>query len=235
MKFTMPVVPGIILKRYKRFLADVKIAEGEAVTAHVANTGSMATCWEEGWPVVLTRHDNPRRKLKYSLEMTSNGKSWIGVNTSITSKLAVEAIQNGSISELQGYQVIRPEASVGNSRIDLLLESEAPRERCYVEIKNVTLRDKEGEASFPDAVTLRGQKHLRELTRLKKKGLRAVMLYVIQREDVSVFAPAWERDPEYCRLLAEAIKAGVEVLPYQCSLKPTEIMIKKPLTGRLTR
>jgi len=143
-------------------LADIELSDGSKITAHLANTGSMKTCLGERWPVLVSFHDSPTRKLKYSLEMINNGKSWIGVNTSLTNTLAIEAIKNGQIKELQGYAHLKPEAKIGKSRIDLLLSNDEA-DLCYVEVKNVTLVDDHGNCLFPDAVTERGQKHLREL------------------------------------------------------------------------
>ena len=138
----------------------------EIVTAHTANTGTMKTCLEEGWNTLMSFHDSPTRKLKYSFEMIHNGKTWIGINTSITNALAIEAIKNGVILELQGYVNLKPEVKIGQSRIDILL-SNNDLDQCYVEVKNVTLIDDENYALFPDSVTERGQKHLKELFRIK--------------------------------------------------------------------
>ncbi|TNE97428.1 MAG: DNA/RNA nuclease SfsA [Deltaproteobacteria bacterium] len=232
MQFQDPLVEGTILKRYKRFLADVELPNGEIITAHTANTGSMKTCWEPGWKVLMSFHDNPKRKLKYSLEMIHNSTTWIGINTSLPNKMAVEAIENGTIKELQGYAKIKPEAKIGNSRIDILLTRENA-EQCYVEVKNVTLLGEKKKALFPDAVSERGQKHLKELTGLVKDGIRSAMLYIVQREDVTSFSPADDIDPEYGRLLREAKKAGVEILCYQCKLTPKGIEVIKPLPVEL--
>ncbi len=232
MQFQNPLVEGTILKRYKRFLADVELSNGEVITAHTANTGSMKTCWEPGWKVLMSFHDNPKRKLKYSLEMIHNSDTWIGINTSLPNKMAVEAIENGTIKELQGYEKIKPEAKIGKSRIDILLTKDNG-EQCYVEVKNVTLLGENRKALFPDAVSERGQKHLKELTGLVNEGIRSAMLYIVQREDVEVFSPADEIDPEYGRLLREAKNAGVEILCYQCHLNPEGIEVIKPLPVEL--
>jgi sugar fermentation stimulation protein A len=235
MRFSNPIVKGKILKRYKRFLADVELDSGEVIVAHTANTGSMATCWEPGWKVLMSHHDNPKRKLKYSLEMTHNGETWIGVNTSWPNKLSYEAIESRVIVELSDYQNIRPEIKIGASRIDLLLHNGKEKDglddsnRCYVEVKNVTLKGNGNLALFPDAVSTRGQKHLRELIQLKQQGLNAAMLFVVQREDVARFSPADEIDPEYGKLLRQAEKAGVQILVYGCQLDENEIKITKPL------
>lgn len=244
MKFELPVVQGKIIKRYKRFLADVildsdfnEYKKGETITAHTANTGSMKTCWEPNWPVVMTFHDNPKRKLKFSLEMTHNGSTWIGINTSLPNKISVDAIKDETIKELQGYENIKPEQKIGKSRIDILLYDgksvkDATR-KCYVEVKNVTMLGENETAIFPDSVSERGQKHLRELTEIVKNGDRASMLYIVQREDVKYFSPAEEIDPEYARLLREAKASGVEVLAYQCSVGPKGVLVEKPIEVRL--
>lgn len=228
MKFTTPLIAGKFKKRYKRFFADVDV-EGEIVVAHTANTGSMKTCLGEDWPVLMSFHDSPTRKLKYSLEMISNDKTWIGINTSITNSLGISAIKDGTIIELQGYDEIKPEAKIGNSRIDILLTKTATNEQCYVEIKNVTLVDDEGHCLFPDAVTERGQKHLEELLELKRNGIRAAMLFIVQREDCHSFKLQNPIDPTYTKLLHEVMKEGVEVLVYQCKLSPHEIKVERRL------
>lgn len=229
MKFDPPLIEGVIHNRYKRFLADIKFPDNEdIVVAHTANTGSMKTCWEPGWKVLCSFHDNPKRKLKYSLEMTNNGDTWICVNTSLPNKLGAEAILNGTIKELQGYETLKPEAKIGKSRIDILLKN-GEDDLCYVEIKNVTMLGENRTAIFPDSVTERGQKHLKELMDLKSQGIRAAMLYIINREDVDKFSPAAHIDPEYARLLKKAFDSGVEILAYQCSLDAQEIKITRSI------
>jgi sugar fermentation stimulation protein A len=227
MKFTSPLIPGTIIKRYKRFLSDILLQNGEVICAHVPNTGAMTTCWEEGWPVLLSKSPNPDRKLPYTLEMIHNSKTWIGVNTSNPMKIAHEALLKKKIEELSKYDHIQKEVKIGNSRIDLVLSHES--KQCYVEIKNVTLLGANSRALFPDAVSERASKHLLELTNLKKKGIEAAMLYIIQREDVNHFAPAEHIDPEYAKNFKIAFEAGVEILPYQCSLNSDEIKLVKKL------
>ncbi len=227
MKFKTPLISGFFKKRYKRFFADI-LVENNIITSHLANTGSMKTCLGENWPALLSFHDSPTRKLPYSLEMLFNGLSWIGVNTSLTNKLAIEAIQNGTISELQGYENLKPEVKVGLSRIDILL-SNGESDLCYVEVKNVTFINENNQCLFPDSVTERGQKHLRELFELKEKGIRTVMLFIVQREDCLNFKIDNLIDPTYCRLLKECIEFGVEVLAYQCEVGPLEIKVNKRL------
>lgn len=232
MKFENKLIKGKIIKRYKRFLADIELDSGELITAHTANTGSMKTCWEPGWKVLCSFHDNPKRKLKYSLELTNNGKSWILVNTSLPNKIAYEAVENDLIKELIGFDHIKPEAKIGKSRIDLLLTKNSG-EKCYVEVKNVTLKGEGELALFPDGVTERGQKHLRELMEIKAAGDRACMLYIVNRSDVSSFSPATEIDPVYSELLKEAESKGVEVLVYQTVITPTEVVLGPSLPYKL--
>ena len=227
MKFKLPLHHGLFLKRYKRFFADILIGE-EIVIAHTANTGAMKTCLGEGWPSLLSFHDSPKRKLKYSFEMINNGNTWIGINTSLTNSLAIEAIKGGVINELQGYSDLKAEAKIGQSRIDILL-SNGDNDLCYVEVKNVTLIDEEGHCLFPDSITERGLKHLGELLELKRQGIRTVMLYVVQREDCHSFKIDQTIDTAYCNKLKEVMLAGVEVLVYQCKLSPEEIVIYKKL------
>lgn len=220
------LISAKIIKRYKRFLADVILSNGEQVTVHVPNTGSMKSCWEENWPVLLSESKNPERKLKYTLEMLFNGKTWIGVNTQNPQKLAIEALEQKWIPELVSFPIIQSEVKISKeTRIDLVLSNE--KQKCFVEIKNVTLFGENNMALFPDAVSERGTKHLKELIELKKQGYECAMLYIIQREDVDSFAPAKNIDPVYAEHLALAHASGVLILPYQCQLTETEIKINK--------
>jgi sugar fermentation stimulation protein A len=227
MNFSSPLISGTILKRYKRFFVDVMLSDGSVVTAHCPNTGSMKTCLETSWPCLLSHHDNPKRKLKYGLEMISNGDTWIGVNTHLPNNLVRDSIKNGEIPELRGYPNIQSEFKLEKSRIDLYLSNN--NEECFVEIKNVTLKGIKNEALFPDAVTERGKKHLEELISLKKAGKRACMFFLVQREDVVSFRPAHEIDTDYAEKLKEAYNLGVEVLVYQTSLSEKGIKISKAL------
>ncbi len=224
MKFKNKLIPGTIRKRYKRFLSDIELSSGEVITAHVPNTGSMKTCWEPGWKVYLSQSDDPKRKLKYTLEMTNNGQTNICVNTAMTNKLVREALEQKNITELEAYNEIRPEKKVHDSRLDFYLTQEGLVD-AYVEVKNVTLLGKNQTALFPDSVSTRGQKHLKDLIKLKEEGHRSVMLYIVNREDVTKFAPAKDIDPEYAKLLKEAYRKGVEVLAYQCDLSADKIEI----------
>ena len=214
---------GKLIKRYKRFLADIMLDSGEQITAHVPNSGAMTSCIEENCPVWVTFHDNPKRKLKYTLELTQMGAHLICTNTGVANKISIEAINNGIIGELQGYSSLKPEQKYGrNSRIDILLENE--NEKCYVEVKSVSLKTGDTLA-FPDSVTSRGTKHLNELRDMVKQGHRAVMLYIIQRTEVADFRLADEIDPKYAATFEEVTKEGVEVLVYQSSINHNEINV----------
>lgn len=230
-----PLFPATLIKRYKRFLADVRLKDGTALTVHTPNTGSMLGCAEPGMRVWLRDTQNPKRKYRYSWEMseTTNGVL-IGVHTGINNQLLVEAIQAKRIPALQGYDKIQTEVPYGeeNSRIDVLLSND--QEQCYVEIKNVTARDDNGLAIFPDAVTSRGTKHLRELKAMVEAGHRAVIFFSVQRTDVSGFRPAIEIDPLYARTLLEAVEAGVEVIAWCAKLGPTEIFLEYEIPLRLS-
>jgi sugar fermentation stimulation protein A len=228
MDFRQPLIPGILFKRYKRFLAEIKLESGEFITAHCPNSGSMKTCKEPGWKVLVSESDNPKRKLKYTWEMVHNGKCWIGINTQVPNKIASEAILNGTIPELSGYSDLKNEVKYGkNSRIDILLSGGKPD--CYVEVKNVTLVEEDGYYKFPDAVTERGKKHLYEMLDMIKSGKRAVMLYVIQRSDGTIFKPAYDIDPVYGKSLKEVHQQGIEILAYRADVTPERI----ELTTRL--
>lgn len=228
MIFNPPLIEAKILKRYKRFLSDIELKSGEIICAHVPNTGSMTSCWDVGWNVYLSKSDNPKRKLPYTLEMTHNGKSLISVNTALTNKLVKEALDLKKIHELSDYDQIKPEKKVLDSRIDFFLTTQGLPD-AYVEVKNVTLKAAEDIVQFPDAVSTRGQKHLKDLIQLKEQGHRAVMLYVVNREDAKKFSPADQIDPEYGKLLREAKAKGVEILVYQSKLTPLEIVLEKKL------
>ena len=226
MFFKDSLVTGKIIRRYKRFLADIALDTGGEITAYVPNTGSMKECWAPGWKAALMHEIEPGRKLEYTLKMLHNGRTWIGIDTGLTNKLVYEALVNHKIPELSGYSQIIPEFKVEDSRLDFLLKNGIDPD-CYTEVKNVTLIGENNRAEFPDAVTSRGQKHLNTLMRCKIKGYRAIMLYVIQREDTEGFSPADTIDPRYAELLGDACRVGVEVLVYQCSLSLSEIKINR--------
>lgn len=226
MIFKEKLIHGTLIKRYKRFLADVRLDDGTEVVAHCTNSGSMKSCLEDDAEVYLTPVNDPKRKTKFTWEMIKINGDWVGINTGNPNKLAFEAISAGTIPELAGYTNVKREVTFGDSRFDVFAENE--NEQCFVEVKNVSL--KEGKyALFPDSVTTRGQKHLRTLMEVKAKGMRAVMLYIIQRSDVEIFAPASEIDVKYAELLKEAVNAGVEVIPMQAKVTPEKIELVKKL------
>ncbi|MFP4556428.1 MAG: DNA/RNA nuclease SfsA [Bacteroidales bacterium] len=228
--FPAPLVKGTLIKRYKRFLTDVKLGNDDVVTAHCTNSGSMKSCIEEGAEVYLTPINDPKRKTKFTWEMIKINGSWVGINTSMPNMLAFEYIKNGIIPGLEEYTTVKREVKYGDSRFDIYAENK--NVKCFVEVKNVTL--KEGEyARFPDARTTRGQKHLKTLMEVKKNGMRAVMLYIIQRTDVDIFGPAWDIDPDYASLLSLAHSSGVEIFPFQIEVSPNGFKPKGLLPFKL--
>jgi len=231
MRFPDPLVPGILIRRYKRFLADVELDDGRQVTAHVANSGTMRSCSDPGSRVLLSPARNPKRKLKWSLEIIHTGEDVPTlVNTALPNRVVREGIEAGVIAELTGYEGIRPEVRYGErSRIDMLLSS-SDRPRCYVEVKNVTLLEEPGLARFPDAVTERGTRHLRELMQVVAEGERGVLVFHVPRGDAERVRPADDIDPVYGDTLREAAAAGVEILAYRARVTPEEVNLERGLT-----
>ena len=226
-----PLVKGTLIKRYKRFLANVRLPNGKTITASVPNTGRMTTCGDTGSTIYMSTNDNPNRKFQYTWELTQAEKTLIGVNTQISNKIVYRALKKDKIPELTGYDKILKEIKYGeNSRIDILLLK--GKEQCYVEVKNVTLEE-EGLARFPDAVTTRGLKHLNELMAMVEEGHRAVMFYFVQREDATIFKPADDVDPDYGQGLREAHAKGVEIIVYDAKVSIEEINLGKPLPFEL--
>ena len=228
MHFSTPLIPGTLIKRYKRFMADVQLADGSIVTAHCPNSGSMATCAEPGCPVLISEATNPDRKLKYTWEMICMNGTWVGVNTSNPNAAVAQWIAEHKIPELDGYTSLKREVKYGiggRSRIDILLQDPS-RPDCYVEIKNATMRV-DDYAAFPDAETTRGQKHLLELQHVVEQGMRGVIFFFVGRSDVQHFRPADEIDPVYGKLLRSAMHAGVDALAYRVHFTPTEITIQQ--------
>lgn len=222
------LVKGYLIKRYKRFLADIKLESGEVVTAHCANSGSMKNCILEGAKVYISPQNRPERKLKYTWEMIRMPTSLVGVNTGVPNKLVASAVKSGKIAELTGFKDIRSEVKTSeNTRLDLLLKDKNGKE-CYVEIKNCTLVEKK-HAFFPDAITTRGQKHIRELMTLADQGYDTALFFLIQRMDADIFSPADHIDPEYGRLLREASKKGVKILVYDTFITESSIEINKSI------
>ena len=233
MRFTEPLIPATLVKRYKRFLADVVLASGEAITAHVANPGAMIGLAAPGSRVWLSKSGNPNRKLPYSWELVEvdlgSGQELIGVNTAHPNLLVAEAIAAAAIPELAGYLSTRREVKYGrNSRVDFLLEA-PDRPACYVEVKNVHLMRRPGHAEFPDSVTARGAKHLDELAVMAAAGARAVMLFLIQIGSAAQFALARDIDPAYGAAFDRARAAGVEAVAYRCRIDHAAIVLAGPV------
>ncbi|PME29924.1 sugar fermentation stimulation protein SfsA [Vibrio sp. 10N.286.55.E10] len=234
MQFNPPLEPATLIKRYKRFLTDIKLPDGSERTIHCANTGAMTGCATPGNTVWYSTSDNAKRKYPNSWEISETDKGHrICVNTARANQLAVEAIENNTIVELLGYNALRTEVKYGseNSRIDILLEdNEKPP--CYIEVKSVTLLDEQetstkGQGFFPDAVTTRGQKHLRELTEMVESGNRAVLLFTVLHSGIEKVSAAHHIDAKYSLLLKQAQDAGVEVLCYKAELSNTQIQLKQ--------
>lgn len=228
MKFDRPLIEGTLIKRYKRFLADVELPDGEVITAHTPNTGSMLGCCRSGSRIWLSDSGNPKRKYRLGWELVEAEPGvLVGINTSLANSLVSEAIEKGVIRELQNYRSLRREVRYGgeNSRIDLLLESDPD---CYVEVKNVTLAEN-GVALFPDAVSRRGAKHLRELERVVRDGKRGVIVFCVQRMDTHEFRPADDIDVEYGRTLRQVMDNGVEALAYRARVDEKSIELDTPL------
>ena len=223
MIFPAPLEQGILLKRYKRFLADVRLRDGTEVTVHCPNSGSMLSCSRPGSAVYISRSASPRRKYPFTLEMIREDSTWIGVNTSLTNHIVVEGIENGDIPELRRPDSIRREVKVSAaSRLDVLL-TKGTRD-IFMEIKSCTLAV-DSCAMFPDAVTSRGTRHLRELADLVKQGREGILFFLVQRLDADSFRPAAHIDPVYARTLAEVQGQGVRILVYQAEVLPEEIRI----------
>lgn len=225
------LIKGQLIGRYQRFKADVRLANGEIITALCPNTGAMLTCSEPGRTVYLSRHDTPSRLLKYTWELIEMPGSLVGINTGVPNRLVRLSIESGKIKELSGFDHIRSEVKYGsNSRIDILLEQ--GDRKCFIEIKNCTLV-MDGIAYFPDAVTSRGLKHLKELQKEVSKGNRAAMFYLVQRMDAREFMPASHIDPAYAIELRKAKDSGVEILIYDVTIDLKGISINKNIPFRL--
>ncbi len=231
MQFDTPLIHGKLIKRYKRFLADIQLDTGKIITAHCPNTGTMLSCSSPGSDVFLSISNNPKRKYPHTLEMVQDNKTWVGVNTSRTNKLVIEAIKKGQISELIHFDTIKAEVKTSKeSRLDLLIRQQ--NQDTYVEIKNCSLAINRC-AMFPDAVTTRGTKHLNELIKLKEKGFESCIFFLVQRMDADRFTPATHIDKVYAKTIEQAATAGVQILVYQADVSPTGINVVRPLPYQL--
>jgi sugar fermentation stimulation protein A len=233
MRFPAPLVPATLIKRYKRFLADVMLDSGEVLTAHVANPGAMTGLAAPGSRIWLSRSADPRRKLSYSWELVEvdfgDGSELVGVNTAHPNPLVAAALAQGAIPELAGYATIRREVKYGqSSRVDFLLEC-PDRPPCYLEVKNVHLMRRPGLAEFPDSVTARGTRHLDELATMVRGGARAVMLYLIQICSASQFCLARDIDPAYGAAFDRARAGGVEAIAYRCTVASEGLDLAAPV------
>jgi sugar fermentation stimulation protein A len=229
MDFPQPLKPGVLIQRYKRFLADIALDDGTEITAHCPNPGAMLGLNTPGLRAWVSRSDDPRRKLPYTLELVEADGGLVGVNTLHPNRLVAEALAADSIPELAGYASRRPEVRYGtNSRVDFLLEA-PDRARCWVEVKGVTLHRGAGLAEWPDCVSQRGTRHLIELSAKAEEGDRAVVLFVVQRTDCARFALAHDLDAAFSRAMDRAMACGVEVLAYGCDMAPEHLRIGRPI------
>ena len=230
MRFQTPLLPATLVRRYKRFLADIRLEDGQEVTAHCANPGSMMGLADPGSRIWVEPNDDPKKKLKYGWRLVEHADGhFTGVDTAVPNRALREALLAGGVPGLDGYASVRPEQKYGEkSRIDFLL-SDPGRPDCYVEVKSVTLSRQPGLAEFPDSVTARGLKHLQELAQMAQAGHRAVMLFLVQRTDAQRTALAADIDPAYAAGFAAARAAGVEALAFGCKISPQEITLGAPL------
>ena len=231
MNFENKLISGIFIKRYKRFFVDVQI-ENKLVTAHCPNTGSMLGLLNEGNKVWLTKSDNPNRKLKYTLQIIEDNKSKVGVNTHLTNKIVLNALENNLIKEFNKDIKIKPEVRFGEStRFDFLVSKK--NYKAFIEVKNVTLKRKPKIAEFPDAITSRGAKHIHELIKASKKGYKIYIAFIIQREDCDQLSIASDIDPEYSQILSKAIRNKLKVLCYDCKFSSKGIKLNKEIKLRI--
>ncbi|MEK9647545.1 MAG: DNA/RNA nuclease SfsA [Gammaproteobacteria bacterium] len=240
MKFSPPLQSATLIRRYKRFLTDIETDDGQQFTIHCPNTGSMKNCSEPGSQVWYSTSDSKTRKYPHTLEIIRvSDKELAGINTGRANHLVREAIEIGLIKSLSGYRELRSEVKYGkeNSRVDFLLQDHPRRngKACYIEVKNVTLGMGKGLGLFPDAVSTRGTKHLRELIHIASEGDRAVLFFCVQHTGIEKVQPAWDIDPEYSQTLVEAKKAGVEIMAWQAVMSSSQISLAREIPVSLTR
>ena len=231
MNFNETLISGEFIKRYKRFFVDIKMGNN-TVTAHCPNTGSMMGLLKKGNKVWLSKSDNPKRKLKYTLQIFENQNSKIGINTHLTNKIVFDALKKRSIKNFIKLDDIKQEVKFGeNTRFDFLLTEKT--KKTFIEVKNVTLSREKNVAEFPDAVTSRGLKHVKELLKAKQKGFEIYLLFVIQRNDCSIFQLAKDIDPKYCELLIKAVKKNLKILCYDCKFSPKGIKLNREIKFKI--
>ena len=227
MKFNETLIAGKFIKRYKRFFVDVKIGN-EKVVAHCPNTGSMMGLLKKGNNVWISKSDNPKRKLKYTLQIIEDQKSKVGINTHLTNKIVFEALDKRAIKNFENLDKIQSEVKFGkNTRFDFLITEKY--KKTFIEVKNVTLCREKKIAEFPDAITSRGSKHIQELLEANKKGYKIYLFFVIQRNDCNKFKLAKDIDPEYCELLLKAVKKNLKILCYDCKFSPKGIELNREI------
>ena len=227
MNFENKLISGLFKKRYKRFFVDVKI-NNQTITAHCPNTGSMYGLLKEGNRVWVSKSNNPKRKLKYTLEVIEDNKSKVGINTHFANKIVLHGLQNNLFKEFKGISDITPETKFGNNtRFDFLISNK--KNKTFIEVKNVTLSRKKGLAEFPDAVTTRGLKHINELVNAGKKNYKIFILYLIQRNDCETFTIAKDIDPNYALALSKAVKNNLNILCYDCKFSLKGIKVNKQI------
>ena len=231
MEFPTPLIEGKLIKRYKRFLSDIELPNGEVVVAHCPNTGSMKRCQQDDARVWLSKSGNPKRKLAYTWELVEVDEKYLAcINTGYPNKLVGEAIANGVVQELSGYSEQKAEVKYGEkSRIDWLLTGGDGR-KCYVEVKNVTLLEEDGLGYFPDAVTDRGRKHLYELAKMVEEGHRAVMFFCVSHTGIDSVTPAAHIDKKYAQAFVEVVEKGVEVIAYQVAIDTQRMKVVRSVS-----
>ncbi len=231
MNFENTLIPGEFVKRYKRFFVDVKI-NNDIVTAHCPNTGSMMGLLKSGNKVWLSKSNNPKRKLKYTLQIIESGKTKVGINTHLTNKIVLDALQKGIIKEFKYLNNIQKEIKFGNNtRFDFLISQK--NKEIFLEVKNVTLSRKKGIAEFPDAITTRGVKHIKELAKASKKDYEIFLLFVVQRNDCNQLVIAKDIDLEYYKSLIKAVKTKLNVLCYDCKFLPKGIKLNRKIKFKI--
>jgi len=229
MDFENELIPGVLIKRYKRFFVDIKL-ENKIITAHCPNPGSMFKLLKKGNPVWITKSDNEKRKLQYTLQIIEVNKIKFCVNTHITNKIVQESLEKKLINELKEYNLVRPEKKFGtNTRFDFLLYNTREDKKAFLEVKSVSLSRKDGHAEFPDAVTSRGKKHLESLLSANKQGYESYLMFLIQIENCKSFGIASDIDPEYSKVFKDALKKNVKLLCYDCKFSNKGIEINNKI------